>query len=80
LAKLRAHLCSIHITTFKTQLQAFQFYDTNQDGFISINELANTIEKNFNLQLSDGLTAALMFQCDQDRDEKLNFLEFSNFL
>ena len=80
LAKLRAQLCSIHLTTFKTQLQAFQYYDANQDGFISISELTNTIEKNFNLQLSDGLLAALMFQCDQDRDEKLNFLEFSNFL
>ncbi|CAF1548768.1 unnamed protein product [Rotaria magnacalcarata] len=80
LAKLRSHLCTIHITTFKTQLQAFQYYDTNQDGFISINELTNTIGKNFNLELSNGLIAALMFQCDQDRDEKLNFLEFSNFL
>lgn len=80
LAKLRGQLCSIHMTTFKTQLQAFQYYDTNQDGFISIQELTNTIEKNFNLQLSDGLLAALMFQCDQDRDGKLNFLEFSNFL
>jgi hypothetical protein len=68
------------MTTFKTQLQAFQYYDTNQDGFISIQELTNTIEKNFNLQLSDGLVAALMFQCDQDHDRKLNFLEFSNFL
>jgi len=80
LAKLRSQLCSIHMTTFKTQLQAFQYYDTNQDGLISIQELTNTIEKNFNLQLSDGLIAALMFQCDQDRDGKLNFLEFSNFL
>jgi hypothetical protein len=68
------------MTTFKTQLQAFQYYDTNQDGLISIQELTHTIEKNFNLQLSDGLIAALMFQCDQDRDGKLNFLEFSNFL
>ena len=80
LAKLRAQLCSIHLTTFKTQLQAFQYYDTNRDGLISIQELTNTIEKNFNLLLSDGLIAALMFQCDQDRDERLNFLEFSNFL
>lgn len=80
LSKLRSQLCSIHMTTFKTQLQAFQYYDTNQDGLISIQELTNTIEKNFNLQLSDGLLAALMFQCDQDRDGKLNFLEFSNFL
>ncbi|CAF0810476.1 unnamed protein product [Rotaria sordida] len=80
LAKLRSQLCSLHMTTFKTQLQAFQYYDTNQDGFISIHELTNTIEKNFNLELSDGLIAALMFQCDQDRDGRLNFLEFSNFL
>jgi hypothetical protein len=80
LAKLRSQLCSIHMTTFKTQLQAFQYYDTNQDGLISTQELTNTIEKNFNLQLSDGLLAALMFQCDQDRDGKLNFLEFSNYL
>ena len=80
LAKLRAHLCSIHMTTFKTQLQAFQYYDTNQDGFISVDELTNTIEKNFYLDLSDGLVAALMIQCDQDHDGKLNFLEFSNFL
>ena len=80
LSKLRSQLCSLHMTTFKTQLQAFQYYDTNQDGFISIHELTNTIERNFNLQLSDGLVAALMFQCDQDRDGKLNFLEFSNFL
>lgn len=80
LAKLRSQICSLHITTFKTQLQAFQYYDTNQDGYISIQELTNTIEKNFNLLLSDGLIAALMFQCDHDRDGKLNFLEFSNFL
>lgn len=80
LAKLRSQLCSIHMTTFKTQLQAFQYYDTNLDGLISIQELANTIEKNFYLQLSDGLLAALMFQCDQDHDGKLNFIEFSNFL
>lgn len=80
LAKLRSHLCSLHITTFKTQLQAFQYYDADQDGLISIRELTTTIGSNFNLQLSDGLIAALMFQCDQDRDGKLNFLEFSNFL
>lgn len=80
IAKLRGQLCSIHLTTFKTQLQAFQYYDTNADGFISIDELTKTIDQNFNLQLSDGLIAALMFQCDQDRDGRLNFLEFSNFL
>lgn len=80
IAKLRAQLCSIHMTTFKTQLQAFQYYDTNADGLISMHELTETIDKNFNLQLSDGLLSALMFQCDQDRDGKLNFLEFSNFL
>jgi EF-hand domain-containing family member B len=80
IAKLRAHLCSIHMTTFRTQLQAFQYYDTNHDGFISIQELTHTIEKNFNLQLSDGIIAALVLQCDQDHDGKLSFLEFSNFL
>jgi hypothetical protein len=80
LSKLRSQLCSLHMTTFKTQLQAFQYYDTNQDGFISNQELTNTIAKNYNLNLSDGVIDALMFQCDQDRDGKLNFLEFSNFL
>ena len=80
LSKVRSELCSLHMTTFRTQLQAFQYYDTNQDGFISTHELANTIDKNFHLQLSDSLIAALMLQCDQDRDGRLNFLEFSNFL
>ncbi|CAF1413742.1 unnamed protein product [Adineta steineri] len=80
LSKLRTQLCSLHIQTFKTQLQAFQYYDTNQDGLISIQELLNTIVRNFNLQVSDSVIDALMLQCDQDRDGKLNFLEFSNFL
>ena len=48
------------------------------DGFISIDDLINAINTNFHLQLSDGLIAGLMFQCDQDRDGKSNFLKFSN--
>ncbi|CAF1132052.1 unnamed protein product [Adineta ricciae] len=80
ISKLRTQLCSLHMQTFKTQLQAFQYYDTNQDGLISVQELTNTIGRNFNLRVSDGVIDALMQQCDQDRDGRLNFLEFSNFL
>ncbi|CAF0997764.1 unnamed protein product, partial [Didymodactylos carnosus] len=80
IAKVRAHLCSLNMHTFKTQLQAFQFYDENQDGYISQRELSSTIEKNFNLNLNESVISAVMRYCDFDHDGQLNFLEFSNFL
>lgn len=80
IAKLRNQLCSLHMQTFKTQLQAFQYYDTNEDGLITAQELGNTIARNFNLRVSDGVIDALMQKCDLDQDGRLNFVEFSNFL
>lgn len=55
--------------------QAFNIYDTNGDGFITIKELGATMKKlGFNLTIKQLEMAIKVF--DEDGDGKLNFDEF----
>lgn len=63
---------------------AFKVYDTNNDGFISNGDLFNILKIMVGENLNDiqiqQLVDRTILQADKDKDGKLNFEEFKNFV
>lgn len=64
---------------FETLSDAFKFYDKNKDGFVDKDELGNACKLS-GYSMADDFLEALLSDCDEDKDGKLSFLEFCNFL
>jgi hypothetical protein len=78
-ACLRSHLARFNYSRFKSLTDAFKFYDRNRDGFIDSLELKNACLLS-GFPVNDDYLQALLRDCDKDNDNRLSFLEFSNFL
>lgn len=51
----------------------------NKDGFVDRDELGNACKLS-GYSMADDFLDALLSDCDEDKDGKLSFLEFCNFL
>jgi len=58
---------------------AFSFYDKDKSGKIDINELRE-ICLQFNLPVQNEILEMLLECCDVNNDQKIDYVEFSNFL
>ncbi|XP_063055479.1 EF-hand domain-containing family member B isoform X2 [Engraulis encrasicolus] len=75
----RQHLKKANHRNFNTLLQAFSHYDKKGQGKIDKEDL-QAVCRQFNLDLSGPMLDSLLEYCDVDKDGKIGFLEFANFL
>ncbi|KAL4217128.1 hypothetical protein ACF0H5_023582 [Mactra antiquata] len=79
IAAIRQHLKKANYHHFHDLTSAFRHYDKDGKGKIDINDLREACIQ-FHLPVEPELLYQLMDYCDVDRDGKINYLEFANFL
>lgn len=79
IAAVRQHLKKANYHNFHDLNTAFKHYDKDNKGKIDINDLHEACIQ-FHLPVEPELLCQLMDYCDVDRDGKINYLEFANFL
>uniref|UniRef100_A0A4X2M655 EF-hand domain family member B n=1 Tax=Vombatus ursinus TaxID=29139 RepID=A0A4X2M655_VOMUR len=78
-AAVRQHLKKVNYYNFDTLLEAFRHFDKNGDGLIDKQELQRACSQ-MNLELDEVLLDELFDYCDLDKDGRINYQEFTNFL
>ncbi|XP_068944347.1 EF-hand domain-containing family member B [Petaurus breviceps papuanus] len=78
-AAVRQHLKKVNYRNFDTLLAAFRHFDKNGDGLIDKEELQRACFQ-MNLELDEVLLDELFNYCDLDKDGRINYQEFTNFL
>ncbi|KAJ8415920.1 hypothetical protein AAFF_G00404770 [Aldrovandia affinis] len=76
---VQEHLKKANFHNFSSLLQAFMHYDKKRQGWIDKEDLQDLCLQ-FNLLLSTPVLDSLMEYCDVNKDGRLDFLEFANFL
>lgn len=62
---------------FETPKEAFEFFDKNQDGFLTKKELKKLVKKAKVSRLISGLVAGKMIEgLDNDKNKKFDWTEF----
>ncbi|XP_031556686.1 EF-hand domain-containing family member B-like [Actinia tenebrosa] len=79
IAAIRQHLKKANYHNFESLQAAFEHYDKDKSGKISLEELAKICTE-FNLPVEDELLKSLLTYCDADQDGQINYTEFANFL
>lgn len=79
LAAVRHHLKKANYHNFHDLKAAFGYYDKDNSGKISLNELREVCI-HFNLPIEPVLLESMFAYCDVDGDGQINYDEFSNFL
>ncbi|XP_044534823.1 EF-hand domain-containing family member B [Gracilinanus agilis] len=79
LQTVRQQLKKVNYHNFDSLLLAFRHFDRNGDGFIDKLEFQRACFQ-VNLQLDQILLDELFDYCDLDKDGRINYLEFANFL
>jgi len=79
LAAVRHHLKKANYHNFHDLRAAFQYYDKDKSGKISLAELREVCIQ-FNLPVEPELLESMLAYCDVDGDGQINYEEFSNFL
>ncbi|XP_072507310.1 EF-hand domain-containing family member B isoform X2 [Notamacropus eugenii] len=78
-AAIRQHLKKVNYRNFDTLLEAFRHFDRNGDGFIDKGELQRACSQ-MNLELDEMLLDELFDYCDLEKNGRINYQEFTNFL
>ncbi|ESO84516.1 hypothetical protein LOTGIDRAFT_131996, partial [Lottia gigantea] len=78
-AAARQHLKKVNYHNFPDLLAAFRFYDKDCSGKIDINGLREVCVE-FHLPLEPEMLEQVFDFCDANRDGKIDYIEFSNFL
>ncbi|KXJ08719.1 EF-hand domain-containing family member B [Exaiptasia diaphana] len=78
-AAIRQHLKKANYHNFNDLKAAFEHYDKDNSGMISLDELAHVCIQ-FNLPVEQELLKSLLATCDADKDGQINYTEFANFL
>ncbi|XP_067933716.1 EF-hand domain-containing family member B-like [Watersipora subatra] len=78
-AALRQKLMKANYQNFDNLLAAFRFYDKENKGRISLEDL-NTACWQYSLPSEPELLAQVMEYCDVDKDGFIDYMEFANFL
>ncbi|PVD37746.1 hypothetical protein C0Q70_00347 [Pomacea canaliculata] len=78
-AAMRQQLKKFNYQHFADLIHSFQFYDKEGKGKIDIEDLRMACEK-FDLPVDTWLLEQVIDYCDVDRDGKIDYIEFSNFL
>ncbi|XP_051722171.1 EF-hand domain-containing family member B isoform X1 [Ctenopharyngodon idella] len=76
---VRQHLKKSNYQNFSSLLEAFRYYDKKGQGKIDKEDLKDVCHQ-FNMIISDPVLDELMDYCDVDKDGRIDFMEFSNFL
>ncbi|KAJ8354475.1 hypothetical protein SKAU_G00220420 [Synaphobranchus kaupii] len=76
---VQEHLKKANFQNFNSLLQAFRHYDKKGQGWIDKEDL-QVVCSQLNLVLSAPVLDSLMEYCDVNKDGRIDFLEFSNFL
>ncbi|KAG7469669.1 hypothetical protein MATL_G00131300 [Megalops atlanticus] len=76
---VQLHLKKANFSNFRSLLQAFRYYDKKGQGWIDKEDLLDVCRQ-YNLNVSVPVLDSLMELCDIDKNGRINFLEFSNFL
>ncbi|XP_041650213.1 EF-hand domain-containing family member B [Cheilinus undulatus] len=76
---VRHQLKVLNFQNFPSLLEAFRQYDKKGKGMIDREDL-QAVCSEFRLGVCESVLDDLMDYCDLDKDGKINFLEFSNFL
>ncbi|XP_058503852.1 EF-hand domain-containing family member B [Solea solea] len=76
---LQNHLKRLNFHNFPSLVEAFKYYDKKGMGMIDREDLGSTCNQ-FQLQVSEQVLDDLMDYCDMDKDGKISFMEFANFL
>lgn len=79
LAAVRHHLKKANYHNFHDLKAAFEYYDKDKSGKISLGELREVCIQ-FNLPVESELLESLLAYCDVDGDGQINYAEFANFL
>ncbi|CAD5122724.1 DgyrCDS11135 [Dimorphilus gyrociliatus] len=79
IAAIRSNLKKANYQNFNNLVQAFCLYDPDEKGYITATDLKNVCEQ-FQLPIELELLVQLFDYCDVDRDGRINYIEFSNFL
>ena len=79
LAKVRQHLKKLNYHNFNDLKSAFQFYDKDKSGTISIDELRAICEQ-LKVPVEEELLSALLSYCDENGDNQIDYEEFCKFL
>jgi len=79
LAAVRQHLKKANYHNFHDLYEAFKFYDKDNNGKITVNELKEICIQ-FNLPVEPELLDLLLRYCDANGDGVIDYLEFANFL
>ncbi|NWR57121.1 EFHB protein, partial [Bucorvus abyssinicus] len=79
LTAVRQSLKKANYENFDILVEAFRHYDKNGDGMIDKDDLQKSCFQ-LNLNLDDELLETLFDCCDLDKDGRINYLEFTNFL
>lgn len=79
LAAVRQHLKKANYHNFHDLRAAFEYYDKDKSGKISLAELREVCIQ-FNLPVEPELLESLFSYCDVDGDGQINYEEFANFL
>lgn len=78
-AAIRDHLKKANYHNFQDIREAFKTYDKNGSGKIEADDLMEVC-KSFHLPVDNYLLKDLVSYCDSDNDNKIDFVDFSNFL
>ncbi|XP_052815590.1 EF-hand domain-containing family member B-like [Mya arenaria] len=79
ISAIRQHLKKANYHNFQDLSSAFRHYDKDGKGKIDMDDLREACIQ-FHLPVEPELLCQLMDYCDLDRDGKINYLEFANFL
>ncbi|XP_068752255.1 EF-hand domain-containing family member B-like [Montipora capricornis] len=79
LAAVRHHLKKANYHNFHDLKAAFEYYDKDKSGKISLNELREVCIQ-FNLPVEPELLECMLDYCDIDGDGQIDYQEFANFL
>ncbi|KAL9958296.1 hypothetical protein ACROYT_G035296 [Oculina patagonica] len=79
LAAVRHHLKQANYHNFHDLRAAFEYYDKDKSGKISLDELREVCMQ-FNLPVEPELLESMFAYCDVDGDGQINYDEFANFL